>query len=126
MRVGVVVALFGELASGKTHFTKGIAHAFGIDEHDISSPTFALANEYPITFSGGAHGILFHLDCYRFERPDELLELGVEDYLYPQDAMTVIEWAERIEQYLPATRIEVRFETLSPTERRITITPFVV
>ncbi|MBS1902902.1 MAG: tRNA (adenosine(37)-N6)-threonylcarbamoyltransferase complex ATPase subunit type 1 TsaE [Bacteroidetes bacterium] len=122
-RSGTIVALRGDLASGKTHFTKGIAHAFAIDEHEISSPTFALANEYAITIDGKPGGMLYHLDCYRFERPEELLELGVEEYLYPHDGMTVIEWAERIEEYLPAERIDVRFETLSPTDRRITITP---
>lgn len=122
MHVGSVVALFGELASGKTHFTKGIARAFGIDEHDLSSPTFALANEYPITFVDGELGTLFHLDCYRFERPEELLELGVEEYVYPYNAMTVIEWAERIAAYLPSNRIDIRFETLAPNERCIIVT----
>lgn len=120
MHPGSIVALRGELASGKTHFTKGIAKHFGIDDHDISSPTFALANEFEAQYSGTVIP-LYHLDCYRFEKPEELLELGVEDYLYPDQGMCVIEWAERIEEYLPEQRIDILFETTSQTERRITI-----
>ncbi len=121
MHPGSVIALRGGLGSGKTHFTKGIARYFGIDDHDISSPTFSLANEYPVSLADGREAILYHLDCYRFERPEELLELGVEEYLYPRNGMSVIEWAERIEEYLPADRIDISFETLSDSVRRITI-----
>ena len=118
---GDVVLLIGELGAGKTHFAKGIAKAFGLDDHDISSPTFSLVNEYPIIFGDGADGSLYHLDCYRFEKPEELLELGVEEYLYPKNAITLIEWPERIAQYLPDHSIRVEIEELSPSSRRITI-----
>ena len=121
LHYGFLVLLRGELGAGKTQFAKGIAHYCGLSEDEISSPTYALVNEYDITLSGNA-GKLFHLDCYRFEKPEELIELGVEEYLYPKDAITIIEWPERIEAFLPKKRIEVMFDLLSPNERKITIT----
>lgn len=120
IRPGAVIALRGELGAGKTHFVKGIARALGIDERELTSPTFALAQEYACGVNGQSF-TLYHLDCYRFEKPEELLELGVEDYLYPQHAATIIEWPERIERLLPHPRIEVAIHVLSETERRIEI-----
>lgn len=118
---GLVVALYGELGAGKTQFTKGFAHALGIDEDDLHSPTFALANEYDIELKG--QQLRFnHLDCYRFEQPEELIGLGIEDYLFPQDGLTLIEWAERIEKYLPEQRVDVIIRSISETERQINIT----
>lgn len=117
---GSVTVLRGELGAGKTQFTKGVARYFGLDENDIASPTYTLVNEYDIEVSG-ASVKLFHLDCYRFEKPEELLELGVEEYLYPRNGITIIEWPERIEGYLPKQRIEISIEVLSPTERNIII-----
>jgi tRNA threonylcarbamoyladenosine biosynthesis protein TsaE len=125
---GSVIALRGELGAGKTHFVKGIARALGIDERELTSPTFALAHEFdcsPTGESGWKHRPtrLYHLDCYRFEKPEELLELGVEDYLYPRNAATIIEWPERIEKLLPENSIEVQITALSETERNIVIHP---
>ncbi len=128
---GSVIALRGELGAGKTHFVKGIARALGIDERELTSPTFALAHEFdipltqplPLKGRGENPSRLYHLDCYRFEKPEELLELGVEDYLYPQHAATIIEWPERIEKLLPENRIEVELITISETARKIVIHP---
>src|SRR5437899_1674697 len=102
---GSLVILRGELGAGKTQFAKGIARYFGLREDDISSPTYALVNEYDISLFGST-GKLFHLDCFRFEKPEELIELGIEEYLYPHHAVTIIEWPERIEAFLPEKRIE--------------------
>ena len=121
LQVGSVVVLRGELGAGKTQFTKGIAQAFGLDGQELSSPTFSLANEYEGRLTDGMPFIFYHLDCYRFEKPEELLELGVEEYLYPKNGICVIEWPERIEEYLPKRRTEVVFTVLSPTERKIII-----
>ncbi len=122
---GTVVSVRGELGAGKTHFIKGIARALGIDERALTSPTFALAHEFEVP-AAAMHGQtnperLFHLDCYRFERPKELLELGIEDYLYPQQAATIIEWPERIEAYLPATAVDVEIRPTSETSRELLI-----
>jgi tRNA threonylcarbamoyladenosine biosynthesis protein TsaE len=121
LTIGAVIVLRGELGAGKTHFTKGIAQAFGIDDHDLSSPTFSLANEYEGRLPDGTPLLFYHLDCYRFEKPEELLELGVEEYLYPRSGICIIEWPERIEEYLPQNKIEVLFEVVSNAERKITI-----
>ncbi|MEP7236176.1 MAG: tRNA (adenosine(37)-N6)-threonylcarbamoyltransferase complex ATPase subunit type 1 TsaE, partial [Ignavibacteriota bacterium] len=117
LRTGSLVLLRGELGAGKTQLSKGIAEYFGLLGEEIASPTYSLVNEYEVT--SGDTLYLYHLDCYRFEKPEELIELGVEEYLYPKNAITIIEWPERIETYLPKKRIEVIFEVISPNERRI-------
>src|SRR5207244_1702683 len=99
----------------------GIAGSLGIDERELTSPTFALANEFECTIHGEPF-TLFHLDCYRFSKPEELLELGVEDYLYPTHAATIVEWPERIKAFIPANAVQVTINTLSENEREITIT----
>ncbi len=121
LHAGVVVTVEGELGAGKTHFVKGIAGALGIDERELRSPTFALANEIDCEFQGKPFR-LYHLDCYRFERPEELLELGVEDYLFPKNAATIIEWPERIAELIPARAKKVALQFRSEFEREITIT----
>ena len=115
---GSLVLLRGDLGAGKTQFAKGVARFYGLREEEIASPTYALVNEYDI--SSGGISRLFHLDCFRFESPEELIELGVEEYLYPKNAVTIIEWPERIEAFLPPQRIEVLLEFLSPIGRKIT------
>ena len=120
IRDGVVVCVHGELGAGKTHFIKGIAGSLGIDERELTSPTFALAHEFEC-LCNGAPFTLFHLDCYRFEKPEELLELGVEDYLYPQHAATIIEWPERIAVLIPDHAIHVTIDVVSETERVIEV-----
>jgi tRNA threonylcarbamoyladenosine biosynthesis protein TsaE len=119
LHAGSLVVLRGELGAGKTQFAKGIARAFGLRDEEISSPTYALVNEYEISTSGIER--LYHLDCYRFEKPEELIELGIEEYLYPKHAVTIIEWPERIEAYLPKNKIEITIESTGPSERRIII-----
>jgi tRNA threonylcarbamoyladenosine biosynthesis protein TsaE len=118
---GTVIALFGDLGAGKTQFVKGIARACGIPERDVTSPTFALANEFSCVFPDDGPGTLFHLDCYRFEKPEELIALGIEDYLQPKNAATVIEWADRIQKYLPRERIDVQIWETGPDARTIVI-----
>ena len=120
IRSGAVVAIRGELGAGKTHFVKGVAGSLGIDERELTSPTFSLANEFECTLNGEPF-TLFHLDCYRFSKPEELLELGVEDYLHPTNAATIVEWPERIEAFIPRNAIHVNISTISETEREIVI-----
>ncbi|HEY3874811.1 MAG TPA: tRNA (adenosine(37)-N6)-threonylcarbamoyltransferase complex ATPase subunit type 1 TsaE [Candidatus Kapabacteria bacterium] len=120
LRTGVVVCVHGELGAGKTHFIKGIAGSLGIDERALTSPTFALANEFECELKAERF-TLYHLDCYRFEKPKELLELGVEDYLYPQHAATLIEWPERIAELIPEDAIHVIIVVVSETERDIAV-----
>lgn len=119
--VSVVVALTGDLGAGKTQLTKGIAEGLGIAQQDLHSPTFSLANEYDVTLPDSRRLRFNHLDAYRFEDPDELLELGIEDYLYAPNSITILEWAERVEKYLPTDTIRISIETLSESHREIRV-----
>src|SRR5476651_2534389 len=87
---GFVIALSGDLGAGKTQFVKGVARGLGISAR-VHSPTFTLVNEY-----GGGRLMLFHLDLYRLETPAQILSAGIGEFLSP-DGVTVIEWAERIQ-----------------------------
>jgi tRNA threonylcarbamoyladenosine biosynthesis protein TsaE len=87
---GWVIGLSGDLGAGKTQLVKGLARGLGTPAR-VHSPTFTLVNVY----SGGRLP-LYHLDLYRLEKREEILGAGLEEYLNPQDGVTVIEWAERL------------------------------
>ena len=115
--VGSVVALRGELASGKTCLVRGMATRFA-DNENVSSPTFTLVNQY------GHAPTLYHVDLYRLAGPEELADLGYED-LFEPDGICVVEWAERAEPLLPAKRLDILLEHVGPGQantRRITLT----
>ena len=120
LSIGQVITVEGELGAGKTHLVKGMAGSLGLDELSITSPTFALANEYECVRDGRAFE-LFHLDCYRFDKPEELLELGIEDYLYPSRGATIVEWPERIAPLLPASYVAISISPVSEQEREIVV-----
>jgi tRNA threonylcarbamoyladenosine biosynthesis protein TsaE len=102
---GEVIALNGELGAGKTAFTKGIAMGLGISEY-ITSPTFALVNEYE------GRVPLYHFDVYRINDEDELIEIGFEDYIYG-NGVSVVEWSSLTPHIMPGTRVEVSIEKVS-------------
>ena len=93
-----VIALFGGLGMGKTAFTRGLARGLGIDD-GVSSPTFALVNEYHGRFA------VYHFDMYRVTSWDDLYSTGFFDYL--DNGVLVIEWSENIEGALPDDAIRV-------------------
>jgi len=109
---GSVVALRGELATGKTCFVRGMAGHFGPDDL-VRSPSFTLVNEY------GDETKLYHLDLYRLNGPEELLDIGYEE-LFEPDGITVIEWAERAEPLLPKKRLDITLEHAGQDHRRLT------
>jgi len=110
---GDVVALYGPLGSGKTTITQGICR--GLDVRDVvNSPTFTLVNEY------GGRCPVYHLDCYRLEGSDDLLELGCEEYFYG-DGICLVEWAEKAAGVLPRRRIEVHLKPAGGNRREIVI-----
>jgi tRNA threonylcarbamoyladenosine biosynthesis protein TsaE len=115
LREGDVLALSGELGSGKTCFTGGLACGLGVDiKYQITSPTFTLINEYP------GRCKLYHFDIYRLTHYSEFEDLGYEEY-FCGDGIVVIEWAEKIVQILPADTIFISFEYLDENRRRIII-----
>jgi tRNA threonylcarbamoyladenosine biosynthesis protein TsaE len=100
---GEVLALTGDLGTGKTVLTRGIALGLGIPMDQVSSPTFTLIQEYPGSIP------LIHVDLYRLERPSEIFALGLEEYFTPS-TIVIIEWAERFPQILPSDHIAIRLE----------------
>jgi tRNA threonylcarbamoyladenosine biosynthesis protein TsaE len=112
---GKIVALIGELGSGKTVLTKGIAQGREVDKAvEITSPTFTIINEYP------GRAPFFHMDAYRLQENDNISETGFgtgEDV----NGVWVIEWADKIMAHLPADRITVFLEYRSERERTFTI-----
>lgn len=112
---GMVVAMFGDLGAGKTAFTRGFARGMGID-CDVSSPTFALVNEYR-----GNSRTLYHFDMYRISGWDDLYSTGYFDYLDAGGCL-IIEWSENIEAILPEDCIRVTItKTQDFNERNIEI-----
>ena len=115
LRKGDVLALSGELGSGKTCFTGGLARGLGVNEkYQITSPTFTLINEYPARFK------LYHFDVYRLNGYSEFEDLGYEEY-FCSDGIVVIEWAEKIVQILPANTFFISFEYIDENRRKIII-----
>jgi len=95
LRAGTVVALNGELGSGKTQFVKGLASGLGFTG-EVTSPTFTLIHEYV-----GGRLPIYHFDFYRLDNEVEVVQLGLEEYLQ-SDGVCVIEWAGKFRQLIPA------------------------
>lgn len=113
---GIVICLFGDLGSGKTRLTQGIAAGLSVpDTYVVTSPTFTYVNEYPGRLP------LYHIDLYRISSADELSDLGWEEYL-ESDGVVVIEWAERAGEWLPESRIEIAIAITDADERRFDVT----
>ena len=114
---GEILLLSGPLGAGKTVLVKGIAAALGIDQDEVTSPTFTLVNPY-----AGRLG-LFHIDLYRLdEGPAAAHAVDLEELLSDMGAVIVIEWAERLGQYpLPAGVIKIRIDGDGDEPRRLTI-----
>lgn len=115
LRGGEVLAFRGGLGMGKTCFTRGLAAGLGIDPAEVSSPTFALVNEYR-----GGRLPLWHFDMYRVESFDALYSTGFFDYL-EQDGVLYIEWSENIEGALPAGAVTLTLERVDDDTRQLTI-----
>ncbi|MFC1666858.1 tRNA (adenosine(37)-N6)-threonylcarbamoyltransferase complex ATPase subunit type 1 TsaE [Candidatus Omnitrophota bacterium] len=112
---GDVVALYGDLGSGKTTFTKGVGKGLGVkDSRRINSPTFVLIKEYEARVS------VYHLDLYRLNNLQDIEDIAVEEYIYG-DGVTIIEWAEKIKEILPKKHINVRFTIKDRNRREIKI-----
>jgi len=109
-----VLALHGDLGSGKTCFVQGLAVGLGIKMH-VTSPTFTLIREYRGTRP------LFHVDLYRIEEAEHAEGVGLEDY-FEADGITAVEWADRAEGLFPEQAVHVYFKVgASPGERLISI-----
>ncbi len=102
LKEGDIILLNGGLGAGKTAFASGIAKALGIEGY-ITSPTFTIVNEYK-----GRHD-LYHFDVYRISDPEEMFEIGFEEYLH-SNGILIIEWSDMIEEILPDQFIRIDIE----------------
>jgi tRNA threonylcarbamoyladenosine biosynthesis protein TsaE len=98
-----LVAFYAPMGAGKTTFTTAVCKALGVQEDAVSSPTFAIVNEY----RGGDGQPIFHFDFYRIERPEEALDIGLYDYL-DSGELCLMEWPENIEGLLPEETLKVQ------------------
>ena len=114
LKGGEFIAMYGDLGAGKTAFVQGLARALGVTRH-VTSPTFTIVNEYEGRLA------LYHFDVYRIADPDEMYEIGYEDYL-DAGGVCIVEWAELIEELFPERYIRITIEkdiTKGSDHRRI-------
>ena len=114
LRGGDILAYRGGLGAGKTTFTRGLALGMGLSD-DVSSPTFALVNEYR-----NEKIIMYHFDMYRIMNAEALETTGFYDYM-SEDSVIVCEWSENISDCLPDGTITITIERLGENEREITV-----
>lgn len=114
LKKGDIVALIGELGSGKTCFTQGLMKGLGVKVNKITSPSFVLINEYRGRLP------VYHFDIYRLNNIQEVVDLGYEEYFYG-NGVTIIEWADKIKELLPKKCIMVNLKVISENERKINI-----
>jgi tRNA threonylcarbamoyladenosine biosynthesis protein TsaE len=112
LAAGDTVCLYGDLGAGKTSFSYGIALGLEVKEKYITSPTFTLVNEYQ------GRVPFYHMDLYRLNDPGELESIGFRKYI-DSDGVTVIEWAERAENELPAECLSVYLSSVNENSREI-------
>ena len=111
----MIICLEGDLGSGKTVFTKGIAASLGIDEI-ITSPTFNIIKEYTT-----GEMPLYHMDVYRLD--GDISGIGLEEY-YTKGGIVVIEWSDMIKEYLPEERLEIKMKVVDEDTRILVFRPF--
>lgn len=109
-----VFAFYGKMGAGKTTFVKAICEELGVED-TITSPTFAIVNEYRSDLAGE---LIYHFDFYRIKKLDEVYDMGYEDYFY-SGAICFIEWPELIEELLPGNTVKVSIEELESGEREV-------
>jgi tRNA threonylcarbamoyladenosine biosynthesis protein TsaE len=112
---GAVVALVGPLGAGKTHLIRAVAEGLGIsDSRFVSSPTFVLIQEYHARLP------IYHFDAYRLTGPAEFLDLGPSEY-FEGPGVCLVEWADQVEECLPAEYLRVTLQVIGETSRRLTL-----
>jgi len=118
----LVFGLRGELGSGKTKFTQAFAKGLGIKKR-LTSPTFVLIKRYKVSIPKASHKFhyLYHLDCYRLNKPKQLLELDFNEIIDDSKNILLIEWAEKVKKILPKNIIWIKFKIVDSKKRKIII-----
>ena len=109
-----VFAFYGKMGAGKTTFIKAVCEVLGVEDV-ITSPTFAIVNEYRSDLAGE---LIYHFDFYRIKKLDEVYDMGYEDYFY-SGALCFIEWPELIEEVLPGDAVKVIIEEVEDGTRAV-------
>lgn len=107
----IILALQGDLGSGKTTFLQGFAKGLGIKEK-ITSPTFVIVKRFKN---------FYHFDCYRINKPEEILKLGFKEIITNPKNIVAIEWSEKIQKILPKKAIKLKLEFIDQNTRKIVI-----
>ena len=115
----LILGLIGELGGGKTTFLQGFAKGLGIKEK-ILSPSFVILKRFKIKDLRFKN--FYHIDCYRINKPKEILNLGLKEIISNPQNIVAIEWADKIKKILPKNSIILKFEFLNKNKRRITFT----
>jgi tRNA threonylcarbamoyladenosine biosynthesis protein TsaE len=113
-----IICFSGDMGAGKTTFVHALCDNLGVND-TVSSPTFALVNEYHFDQNGQDKTIL-HMDWYRLRNTAEAIDTGMEDALLNEDVYCFVEWAERAEELIPLGALRVRIEVVSETDRVLT------
>jgi len=113
---GSIIALTGELGSGKTTLIQGIGEGIGVSSM-IKSPSFTIIHKYPGRIP------LYHFDLYRLKDEREIIPLGYEEYFYKREGIIVVEWAEKIKNLLPAEHLKIDIQILNLSKRKISLNP---
>ena len=113
---GSVVALTGPLGAGKTCLAKGLAKGLGVTE-EITSPTYTIVSEYIAVISGEKIPV-YHIDAYRLRGNDDFSAIGGEEFVFGE-GISIVEWSERISNFIPVEALMVDFELIGDNERRI-------
>lgn len=117
LKQGITLCLYGDLAAGKTTFTQGLGEYFGLDR--LTSPTYIIVHQYPVTTSETKIKTFYHVDLYRLKSYWEIKAFSIDELWNDQANLIVVEWPERLEDYLPKSRYEIKFRVLSPDTREI-------
>jgi tRNA threonylcarbamoyladenosine biosynthesis protein TsaE len=116
-KTAVVLGLQGNLGDGKTTFLQGFAKGLGVDEK-ILSPTYVIQKRFGIKkdFEN-----FYHIDCYRLNKPEEILELGWKEIILNPKNIVAVEWPDKIKKFLPKQTISINFKSASENQRKIVI-----
>jgi len=117
-KTAVVLCLQGDLGGGKTTFLQGFAKGLNIKEK-ILSPTFVILKHFKIKSSEFKD--FYHIDCYRINQPEDILELGFEEIISNPKNILAIEWPEKIKKTLPINAIKIKFNFINEQTRSLTI-----
>jgi len=118
LKGGEILALTGDLGSGKTTFVKGLAEGLKVAD-TITSPTFVMLKPYSAKIKQRPIELV-HVDAYRAENIEDIKSVGIEDYLDRSDTILAVEWAEKIAEILPKNTIKIKFQTIDKDKREIT------